>query len=119
MFRSTFTTGTGAPTGPPVQSVVAASGEPYAVSTMQVGAPIYVDRDYTYGSYPSRFEGQPYILTANDDKFATGDPFLSFSLGATSTVCVLFDDRATQLRDPARRDPARRLAAGARPGSRA
>ncbi len=96
-FRSTFTTRPAATGGAPVTNLAAASGKAYQNGTLAQGAPMYIDRTYSYSAMPPRFDGQPYVLTANDDKFGTGPAYVTFDLSAASQVNVLYDERATQL----------------------
>ena len=65
----------------------------YTVGTLAVGAPVYSDRDYTFADV-GPFAGATYLLTANDDKYATGNEFLRFDVNLTARVRVGFDTRA-------------------------
>ena len=63
----------------------------YRVGTLSVGQRVYVDRDYVFTQVPEDLRGQAYISTANDDKTATGDSFLSFRISRECDVYVGYD----------------------------
>ncbi len=63
----------------------------YQVRALEVGQLVYVDRDYVFTQVPEDLRGQAYISTANDDKTATGDAFLSFEINQGSDVYVGYD----------------------------
>lgn len=80
-----------------VTNVAAASGDTYPVESLQEGTRTFIDRSYTVTSMPTGFAGQPFIRTANDDKWATVPDFLRFELTAGATVYVAYDSRAQAL----------------------
>jgi hypothetical protein len=69
----------------------------YQWDTLDVGKLAYVDRDYTYQNVAADYIGLDYLRTANDDKNANGDAFLSFSVNQVVQVFVLYDERNTVL----------------------
>ena len=80
-----------------IGNIAAESGKAYRAGTLGVDAPVYIDRSYVFTSVPSRYAGQAYILTANDDKKATSPSFLKITLTAPATVYVAYDARASRL----------------------
>lgn len=66
----------------------------YEIAAVSVGARYYVDRDYTLASIPSFLQRGVLVRTANDDKLARDERFLSFELGRPATLYVGFDRRA-------------------------
>lgn len=71
------------------------SGEPYEVDGLVVGDTYYVDRSYTLTSIPSAYNGMCWIKTANDDKYSSGNDFLTFDVDQDVTVYVAYDSRGT------------------------
>jgi hypothetical protein len=71
------------------------SGESYTVVEhgLELGALVYIDRDYTFSSIPACLEGATYIRTANNDKSSTGDEFVTFELSSDATVYIVHDNR--------------------------
>jgi len=55
----------------------------------------YVDRSYTFSDVPDSYEQETYIKTKNDDKYSTGNTFLTFTINLDSTVYVAHDDLIT------------------------
>jgi hypothetical protein len=74
----------------------AQSGKEYRVSDARPGAPYYVDRDFIFFSLPAPLRDGLLIMTADDDKEATGADFLSFEVGQSVTVYVLHDSRGEE-----------------------
>jgi len=68
----------------------------YVVSydSLAVGQLVYVDRTYTFTNVAS-LGGSTYIKTANNDKYATGDSFLTFDINRNCTVYCAHDDGIT------------------------
>lgn len=60
---------------------------------MQLGSPVYIDRNYTITGFPGVLAGASILLTANDDKFSRVDNVVSFTLEQPSTVYVAHDKR--------------------------
>jgi hypothetical protein len=83
------------PTAPlQLTGLTVASGRSYTwASDLQVGAQQFVDRGYTFSSVPAAYGGLPFLRTANNDKQATGDTFLSFVVDRDVTVYVAHDER--------------------------
>lgn len=69
----------------------------YEWGKLTLGSMVYIDRDFTYISVPSAYSGLNYLRTANDDKNASGNQFLSFDLSEAGTVYVGYDIRNTTL----------------------
>ncbi|MEL7451071.1 MAG: tandem-95 repeat protein [Pseudomonadota bacterium] len=67
----------------------------YEWGVLNVVEDVYVDRNFTYSQVPGDYVGLPYLLTANDDKTASGNPFVSFTVDQPVTVFVGFDERNT------------------------
>jgi hypothetical protein len=79
-----------------VTNLSAISGEPYQKhNRLEDGNRVYIDRNYSYGDLPSELRGCTYIMTANDDKHATNDHFLSFQVNRPVTVYIAHDNRIT------------------------
>jgi PKD repeat protein len=71
----------------------------YQTAYLQEGQEYYVDRPYTVSDLPGGFQGLLWIRTANDDKNATGENFLSFTISQDATVYIGYDHRASSLPD--------------------
>lgn len=69
----------------------------YDVVPLEVGAEYYIDRRYTIASFPGFAGGALLIRTANDDKLARGESFLTFVTTATTSLTIGFDPRAKRL----------------------
>jgi hypothetical protein len=91
-------TPTPAPSGI-VSNLTVASGKPYQVMDggLASGAPLFIDRNFTFKSIPGSVNGSTYMKTANDDKGRTDTSFLSFQVNKDATVYVAYDQRATSL----------------------
>jgi uncharacterized protein (TIGR03382 family) len=103
-FEATFQTGEGyvgvSPAAVIPQVNTTTNFGDYPVLPFSEGSEVYSDRDYTFtDQYPLRFEGQPFIQTANNDKFSFSSAFLSFELAAPSEIHVLFDSSASATPD--------------------
>ncbi len=101
VFRSTFATGSSTGIPPPtpiaIQNLTSARGKPYRTGSLQVGALIYIDREYRYTSIPARLQDHTYILTANDDVNGVSPAWITFDIAEPAQVNLLYDDRATAL----------------------
>lgn len=107
LFTSRFSTPANAsvpppPPPPPAGGLItqprAASGRTYRLGTFGAGQVLYTDRAYTFPqASPAALNGQPYILTANDDKAGKGAAFLTFQLTASATVYVMYDATASKV----------------------
>ncbi len=64
-------------------------------SNVQVGSLTYGDRDYVIATMPSFYAGSQYIRSANNSKSYVGIPLVSFTVNASVTVYVAFDDRVS------------------------
>jgi hypothetical protein len=82
-----------------VSQVSVLSGEGYQVVNggLRSGANVYIDRSYTFAAIPANLQGAVYVQTANDDKEATPQEFLSFTVNQDVTVLVGYDSRASAL----------------------
>jgi hypothetical protein len=91
-------TPTPAPSGI-VSNLTVASGKPYQVMDggLASGAPLFIDRNFTFKSIPGSVNDSTYMKTANDDKGRTDTSFLSFQVNKDATVYVAYDHRATSL----------------------
>ena len=69
----------------------------YRLTPLGVGERYYIDRAYTLASFPSVLDGGLLVRTANDDKRARGERFLSFVITRAATLYVGFDRRAQRL----------------------
>ena len=69
----------------------------YGLTTLGVGKRYCIDRAYTLASFPSVLDGGFLVRTANDDKLARGEVFLSLRLARAATIYVGFDRRARRL----------------------
>lgn len=74
-----------------IGTISAASGLPYQKGLLSVGQALFIDRGYTFVSVPTAFQGKEYIKTANDDKVATANNFLTFTLNSPATVYVAYE----------------------------
>ena len=87
-----------------VWSFTTATNNPFTISdinrtgytvqydSLSVGQLLYIDRTYTFTDVGS-FSGANYIKTANNDKQATDNSFLTFTVNADAVVYVAHDDR--------------------------
>ena len=85
------------PSNPSISNLTVDSGKAYEIvqNGLTTGAVAYIDRDYTYSSFPTLLGGATYIKTASDDKASSGNSFISFSVDQDVTVYVAHDDRIT------------------------
>ena len=65
----------------------------YQVGEFVTGAKVFVDRDFQFTTIPDFVAGAAYIMTANNDKQASGNPFVSFDVNQEVTVYVAHDDQ--------------------------
>ena len=82
---------------PLVLNLNVTNGKSYEVDALESGKTVYIDRTYSYTTYPPAFDGQTLIRTANNDKSGTAVNFLTFDVAIPVTVYVLMDSRTTQL----------------------
>jgi hypothetical protein len=84
---------------PPVVNLEITNINPatYVVSynNLAAGKTVYTDRAYTYSTVPVAYQNKTFIQTRNDDKYATGDSFLTFTINRECTVYVAHDDVIT------------------------
>lgn len=80
-----------------ITNVSAATGDVYLVSKLTQRTRMYIDRNYTFTNIPAIYAGQPFIRTANVDKWATVPDFLRFDLTAAASVYVAYDARVQTL----------------------
>lgn len=67
----------------------------YQWDTLAAGKAVYIDRNYTYTKVPSAYANAQVLRTANNDKRATTDRFVSFDVNQSVTVWVAHDERIT------------------------
>ncbi len=81
-----------------ITNLTVTTGNTYEVvqDGLQVGAPVYTDRGYTFTSIPSLIQGATYIQTANDDSGRSDNPFISFDVNQDVTIYIAHDDRETR-----------------------
>ena len=73
-----------------ISNLTVASGASYEiVKGIAEGDKQYIDRGYTFNSL-GEYAGMTYIRTANDDKEATDEDFLTFDLSAPATLFVAY-----------------------------
>jgi len=78
-----------------INNVRSSTNKTYIVGLLQEGSIAYTDRSYRYTGIPSYLEGQPYVVTANDDK-CPKDPSafsMSFEVNTPVTIFVARDSR--------------------------
>ena len=63
----------------------------YTEKNNKVGDNLYSDREYKITEIPQSLSGFDWVLTANDDKTATGDNFLSFDINKRTTIYIAYD----------------------------
>ncbi|MCI0437811.1 MAG: hypothetical protein L0177_01615 [Chloroflexi bacterium] len=76
-----------------ISNLSVASGNSYEWATLDVGVQPYVDRDYTFTQVPGELAGLDLLKTANSDKTASQQPFISFDANQAATVYIAYDDR--------------------------
>ncbi len=69
----------------------------YQWGNLATGQPVFVDRGFTYTGVPATYQGMKVLRTANNDKGATGNAFLSFDMDQAATVYIAYDTRIPQL----------------------
>ena len=70
----------------------------YEFGILNPGEPVYTDRDLIFTEpMPDLYRGQTYILTRNQQKAETAQPFLTFSVFVPVTVALAVDPRLQPL----------------------
>ncbi|MEM9055943.1 MAG: Ig-like domain-containing protein [Pseudomonadota bacterium] len=82
---------------PPELEITGTEPAGYLWNTLAVSQPVYLDRNYTFVTIPEAFVGLPYLITANNDKRQTADPFVRFTVNVPVTVYVAYDARSSDL----------------------
>jgi hypothetical protein len=84
---------------PAISSIVAGSGRfyPLDLDGISLGKRVWTDREATFSVIPAFLQGAVYIITANEDKFAKGDKFLSFYIAHGGYIYVAYDVRYSRL----------------------
>jgi hypothetical protein len=77
-----------------VDNTHAASGATYSWGILATGQLVYVDRTFPFTD-PASLTGQAYLRTANADKAAVLNPFVTFDVTVPVTVYVAHDSRLT------------------------
>ncbi|MEM9056225.1 MAG: Ig-like domain-containing protein [Pseudomonadota bacterium] len=65
----------------------------YRWERLDVDAPVYIDRAYSYATVPAQYAGLDYLMTANADKNVDDPDFLRFDLLQAAAVFVGHDRR--------------------------
>jgi hypothetical protein len=71
-------------------SLSVSSGKSYVWDTLANGKTVYIDRSYTFSNVPSKYNGLVYLQTANEDKFSSGSPFISFTANQNVMVYLAY-----------------------------
>jgi hypothetical protein len=72
------------------------TGSTIKTGFLNTGAQLYSDnRNVAFASVPTEIAGQPYVMTAESDKGATGNAVLKFTVNRPSYVYILYDSRGT------------------------
>ncbi|MFQ5610301.1 MAG: hypothetical protein ACE5F8_08545 [Woeseiaceae bacterium] len=71
-------------------SITNTSPATYQWGVLTEGQELYVDRTYVFTSVPATHQSLDYLKTANDDKTASGMPFVSFDVNTPVTVYVAY-----------------------------
>ena len=71
-----------------ISNLSVTSGENYVWDTLDVGKQPYIDRSFTFRTVPSAYVGLNYLKTANNDKGATDNLFITFDVNQLVTVYV-------------------------------
>ena len=80
-----------------ITNLTVASGKSYLRDVLDVGKKPYIDRTFTFTTVPTAYVGLDYLRTANDDKFGTQNPFVTFDVGQAATVYLALDVRVATL----------------------
>ncbi|WP_447964924.1 FG-GAP-like repeat-containing protein [Nitrospira sp. Ecomares 2.1] len=93
----TVTVSKGTSPGLTISNLTVASRQSYVVPAagLQARGVVYIDRSFTFTTVPAIVEGAAFIQTANNDKAATNNGFLSFHVNQPVTVYVAHDVRVT------------------------
>lgn len=67
----------------------------YELANLNIGSVYYVDRTYVIDTMPSYLQGQLGIRTANNDKYTSTSPQITFDLNVEADVYVIYDNRGT------------------------
>jgi hypothetical protein len=62
-------------------------------TNLQVGVPIYGDRNYTLATLPTTLIGADWVRVANNSKTLTTDPLVGFTISKAATVYLAVDVR--------------------------
>ena len=71
----------------------------YQFAAFDQEATSFTDRDYTIAQAPDYLSGSLRIITANDDKMVTDDPFLTFELTGGAKCVLAYDARIDSVPD--------------------
>ncbi|MFQ5635919.1 MAG: putative Ig domain-containing protein [Gammaproteobacteria bacterium] len=78
-------------------SITNTSPATYQWGVLTEGQELYVDRTYVFTSVPATHQSLDYLKTANDDKTASGMPFVSFDVNTPVTVYVAYHTQIATL----------------------
>jgi len=88
-----------APPAPLVAIAQVSTGETYLVSKAEAGAKYRIDRGYRLRRLPKPLDGQPLIVTRNDDDAVKGPEHLKLTLSRRATVHVCYAATASRIAD--------------------
>jgi len=80
-----------------VPTISATNPADYNWTTLASGTDVYIDRNYTYSTIPSKYKGFKILQTANDDKSSTGNAFISFNVDQPATIYIAHVENNTNL----------------------
>ncbi len=78
-----------------ISNLWVASGKTYQAAVLGSGDEMYIDRAYVLGNLPTAYQGLAWVKTAMDDKTATDNPFLTYSISTNTTVYIGFSTKAS------------------------
>lgn len=84
-----------------VSDIRVTNDHPYRIDQMQLGRPLYSNRNYVWLEIPDGFRGHTMIQSRNSDSDvdSTGDRFLSFTLDEDAEVYIAHDRRIQEKPD--------------------
>lgn len=80
-----------------ISNLTTSTGKTFRVDVLAPGKLVYIDRTYTWTTIPPRYAGAQFVLTANNDKYATAANYLSFTINVPAMVYVAYDYYAARL----------------------
>lgn len=67
----------------------------YEWAVLVEGAKHYLDREYTISNIPDGYVGAWFLRVRNDDKFETGDSFITFTASVPLDLFIAIEDRGS------------------------